>query len=122
MKIALESSFPEGAAPLLMKPGVRVVRLEGRGWSDGRLVEQAATSGCHAIVFIGRQALGRPDAVATARQLGITLAVTATQNPIDAVDYVRENLGRLAAVLNLESVVSLNSHSLVRGSELDTVG
>lgn len=95
MRLLLDGSFPEHAVSRLSRPGWEVGYMLGGDISDAEAVEDAATQDAHAVVFLGRQALGRAEVWDVASRTHVILVAVDTYNPIDATEYLGRNLGRL---------------------------
>ena len=95
MRLILEPSFPTRESTFLQTPFVSTQRWREPLATDADLVAAAAKTASSAVVFLGRQALGRPDVLRSAKEHKVTIIATETYNPIDALDYLRDNLGRI---------------------------
>lgn len=95
MKLLLEPSFPAQQSAILQTPFVSTQRWSDPNATDEDLVAAAVTTGSTAVVFLGRQALGRPEVMRRARAEHVSVIATETSNPLDAIDYLHDNLGRL---------------------------
>jgi len=93
MKLLLEQSFPARQSALLHTPFVSTERSSRPNATDRDLVDDAAETGSSAVVFLGRHALGRPDVLSRASEGKVAVVATETMNPLDAIDYLHDNIG-----------------------------
>jgi hypothetical protein len=120
MKLFFEPSFPTPQLSFLAQPYVTAVRADAKSLTDVALVRKAASLNCNGIVFLGRQALGRRDVIRAVRDEHVCLIATETYNPIDAIDYLRDNMGSIIRLMTVSEALLIQSESVV-SVELENV-
>jgi hypothetical protein len=110
MKALLDRTFPEYAVTELSTPDWEWDRVGPGELSDETIIEHAAREQFHAVIFLGRQALGRRDVRDTALLSDISIVVVTSTNPVDAVRHLRKNLHRLKDLLPSRRPIALASH------------
>jgi hypothetical protein len=113
MKLLLDSSFPEFGPAQLTTAGWEVERLEESRGSDEAAIQLAAAKGFHAIVFLGRQTLARPEVAAEATERRIAVVVTTSMHPIDSLAHLRRNLAKMRKLLPQTSPVVVSHDDVV---------
>lgn len=116
MKLLLEPSFPKTEVSLLRGKNWSFVRSEAADKTDAELIVSAAAEGFAAVGFVGRQAIARPELIRAAIDAKISILVTETGNPLEAIRYLEKNLGRLRKLLPEKRLILLQSNQAV---ELD---
>lgn len=111
MKILLDSAFSR-ALEDYSRPGIDLHRWSGSDVSDLDLLGQADRDGYQAIVFLGQQVLARPAAREAASQLGVTLVVTTSTDPLSAQKHLESHLPALASSIGKGRVVRVTSHGV----------
>ena len=94
MRLLYDAVLPQSLAHEA-PAGVELVRWDGADVPDTDLVRAAAERGCRGVVLLGRESLEQPELREVARQVGVALVATATDNPIEAKRRILKNIGTL---------------------------
>ena len=100
MRLLLEPSFPATQAVTIRTPFLDTERWTQSNATDQQLVDAAAATGSAAVVFLGRHALGRREVLLQAQRIQVSVVATEAANPLDAIDYLHDNLGTIRRELS----------------------
>jgi hypothetical protein len=117
MKLIVDASIPEAALASFRGPTWEIERFGDATASDAEVISIAAASGAAAVVFLGRQALGRPDVIKAGQQGQIAILATETNHPLNAVTYLVRNKGRLRRILPRPGLFIVQSDDVLDVSE-----
>ena len=94
MRLLYDAVLPQSLAHEAPE-GVELERWSGADVADTDLVRTAAERGCRGVILLGRESLEQPDLRNAAREVGVALIATVTDNPIEAKRRILNNISAL---------------------------
>jgi hypothetical protein len=95
VRVLVDATFPESLRRAPNSSGVEVDRVS-EAYSDEQLLSHAAASGYSALVLLDQEMVSRDSFRSLARESGITLVCSVTDDPFEAEANLRQAFPMLA--------------------------